>query len=607
VKWLRIAASVIGLLALALVPALPAAASTRGVDDFSFESFDAKYTIDLDSSGHAVMRVVETIVAVFPPNQNRGIIRAIPLRDGEVPLSVSMESITDENGTAWHFERDDYDGFAEFALGTDEFLSGRTTFVITYTMSDPIRNYPDSGDDEFYWDVNGDGWPQTFGVVSAHVELGPALAAALTGEASCYVGFYGQTGDCTLEMDAGGSFDVSVGPVGPYSTLTVAIGFDGGTVVQPPLPRDSWIVKLAPTLLLGFLVALLLLSIALRLIAWRDAPGRGTIIAEYTPPDDADLLLDANVVRRASAGLPALLVDFAVRGIVRVVDNLPGEPNVSTRKRFALELISTDGATARELAVLVMIFGASLSPGRRMRPGALPADVGASLYTLTATAAAAAVSKGFRVKPRSRWRTIITRAAWLAVLGQVAIGVWAIIHDVFDEGVVWPGLGTFVLAVAVPSVLVPPARLTRKGAALKDHLLGMKLYLTIAEEERLRMLQSPEGALRVTVTDGVAIVKLYERLLPYAVLWGIEDQWVEKLQAVYPEGTPEWLDGDTFDSSMFTSFTSSATSSVRPIITSSSSGGGSSWSSSGSSSSSSGSSGGGFSGGGGGGGGGGGR
>ena len=595
------------MLALVLLPALPAGAGAQGVEDFEFESFDADYALDLDSSGRAVLHVVETIVALFPPNQNRGIVRAVPIMDGEVNLDIRMESITDETGAPWYYERNDYDGFAEFALGTDEFLSGRTTFVLSYTLRDPIRHYSDSGGDEFYWDVNGDGWPQTFGTVSAHVELGPALASALTGEASCYAGYYGETGDCALERGDNGSFDAAVGPVGPYSTLTLAIGFEGGTVVQPELPRDSWIVQLAPKLLLLFLVALLIASILIRLLAWRDAPGRGTVIAQYTPPDDSDLLLDANIVKRSAAGLPALFVDFAVRGILRVVDHKPGEPTVAGRRRFGLELVTADGASVRELTVLVLVFGASLTPGKRVRPGALDAVVGAALYAQTATTAADAITKGYRVRPRSRWRTYITRAAWLAVLAQVVIGVWAIIHDVLDGAVVWPGLGTFVLAIAVPSVLSPPARLTRKGAELRDHLLGMKLYLTVAEEERLRMLQSPEGALRINVSDRDAIVRLYERLLPYAVLWGVEDQWVEKLQALYPNGSPDWLDGDTFNSSVFSSFTSSSSSSVRPLVSSSSSGGGSSWSSSGSSSSSSGSSGGGFSGGGGGGGGGGGR
>ena len=602
--WPRIAAAAFAAFALAVLPTLPAAAAPSGVDDFTFESFDARYSLDLDDSGRAVLHVVETIVAVFPPNQNRGIVRAVPLQDGDVQLGVEMNSITDENGTPWHYERDDYDGFAEFALGTDEFLDGRTTFVLDYTLHDPVRHFADSGGDEFYWDVNGDGWAQEFGTVSAHVELAPALASALTGDAVCYVGLYGASGDCDLQR-GDGTFDVTVGPVPGYSTLTLAIGFDGGTVVQPELPRDSWIVQLAPKALLAFLVALLVLSIVFRAVAWRDAPGRGTIIAEYTPPDDSDLLLDANIVRRSSAGLPALFVDFAVRGIVRIVDNKAGEPTVSGSKRFGMELVSTEGASARELAVLIHLFGATLTPGKRVRPGTLDAVTGAALYAQTGTTAVDAVTKGYRSKPRSRWRTIITRAAWLAVLLQVAVGIWALVHEVFDDKVLWPGVGTFVLAVIVPSILNPPALLTRKGAALRDHLLGMKLYLTVAEEERLRMLQSPEGALRIDVNDRDAIVKLYERLLPYAVLWGVEDEWVEKLAAVYPSGTPGWLDGDSFNSSMFTSFTAASTSSVRPIATPSS--GGSSWSSSGGSSSSSGSSGGGFSGGGGGGGGGGGR
>src|SRR5690606_34635044 len=89
------------------------------VQDFEFESFDADYHLSTDDSGLVTMRVTETIVAVFPDfDQNRGIIRAIPLRDGEVPLDVRMLSVTDEGGADVHFERDDYSGFAEFALGT---------------------------------------------------------------------------------------------------------------------------------------------------------------------------------------------------------------------------------------------------------------------------------------------------------------------------------------------------------------------------------------------------------------------------------------------------------------------------------------------------------
>ena len=604
----RIRALIVAVAALALALGAPLAASavTADTSDFSFESFDGRYVIETDAAGRATMHVTETIVALFPEfDQNRGIVRAIPLKDGDVPLQLQMISIRDETGAPVAFERDDYDGFAEFALGTDEFVHGRTTYVLEYTMNDTIRYFADSAGDEFYWDINGTGWAQQFGTVSAHVTFSPDLAAHLTGAASCYVGYYGDSTQCDLQKSDDGSVDATVGPVPGYNTLTLAIGLDGGTVVQPPLPRDSWIVQVAPKVLFWFAVVLLVASIIVKNLVWRDARGRGTIIAQFEPPDDSTLLLDANILGRTSSGLQALFVDFAVRGLLRVIDTDP-EGNDDRKNRFALQLVTDDGATERERRVLVLLFGSSLKPGKRILPGRLDASIGASLSALPATTAAEALKDGVRAVPNSRIPTWFTRAVWLAVLGFVPIVVWAIAMDVLEGNVIWPFIGTFILAVAIPSVLIKPPRLTRHGAEAKEYLRGLREYLTIAEEQRLRVLQSPEGADRIATTDQAAIVKLNERLLPYAVLWGVEDQWVEQLRAAYPQGTPEWFEGADFSSSMFSDFTRSSVSAVRPIPPPPSSGGGS-WSSSGGSSSFSGSSGGGFSGGGGGGGGGGGR
>ena len=114
------------------------------------------------------------------------------------------------------------------------------------------------------------------------------------------------------------------------------------------------------------------------------------------------------------------------------------------------------------------------------------------------------------------------------------------------------------------------------------------------------MLQSPEGAEKLDVTvsseDPKQLVKLYERVLPYAVLFGLEKQWSQQLGAYYEQGSvqPDWYYGNTaFNAAVFSSALNSFS------VTSSSY-------SSASSSSSGGSNGGGFSGGGGGGGGGGG-
>ena len=101
-----------------------------------------------------------------------------------------------------------------------------------------------------------------------------------------------------------------------------------------------------------------------------------------------------------------------------------------------------------------------------------------------------------------------------------------------------------------------------------------------------------------TVPDPATVLKLNERLLPYAVLFGLEREWSDELAALYARegGSPNWYSGSSgFNAAAFAAGVSSFSS-----VSSAS------WSGSSSSSSSSGSGGGGSSGGGGGGGGGGG-
>ena len=132
------------------------------------------------------------------------------------------------------------------------------------------------------------------------------------------------------------------------------------------------------------------------------------------------------------------------------------------------------------------------------------------------------------------------------------------------------------------------------------------MYLDLAEKDRLQMLQSATGADRVDVGDNLQLVKLYEKLLPWAVLWGVETSWMKEL-AVHVDALdekPDWFVGTNgFEVSAFTSALGGFRTTLTPPPSTSSSG----WRGSSGGSFSGGSHGGGFSGGGGGGGGGGGR
>jgi uncharacterized membrane protein YgcG len=129
--------------------------------------------------------------------------------------------------------------------------------------------------------------------------------------------------------------------------------------------------------------------------------------------------------------------------------------------------------------------------------------------------------------------------------------------------------------------------LTDKGLAARRYLMGLKMYIDVAETERLRMLQSPEGAQKVgsiDPNDKAQLVKLYERVLPYAVLFGQEKEWNKQIGTLYEATgqTPDWYSGHaafsaaTFSSAM-TGLSSSATySAASNASTGGSSGGGSS-------------------------------
>lgn len=66
--------------------------------------------------------------------------------------------------------------------------------------------------------------------------------------------------------------------------------------------------------------------------------------------------------------------------------------------------------------------------------------------------------------------------------------------------------------------LIMPAR-TKKGAEAREYLAGLKLYLTVAEKDRLEFHNAPEKNPQV-----------FEKLLPYAIVLGVEKQWAKQFE-----------------------------------------------------------------------------
>ncbi len=70
---------------------------------------------------------------------------------------------------------------------------------------------------------------------------------------------------------------------------------------------------------------------------------------------------------------------------------------------------------------------------------------------------------------------------------------------------------------------------TMRGLEMSRYMDGLKLYIKMAEGERLKFLQSVPGA----EVSEAGIVKLYEKLLPYAAIFGVEESWMKELEKYY--------------------------------------------------------------------------
>ncbi|MGE3194432.1 MAG: DUF2207 domain-containing protein [Microbacteriaceae bacterium] len=602
------------LAALALSIGIGAAASpaVAGTDDFVFESLDVQYYLDRDGGGHSTLTTIETFVAVFPDyDQNRGIVRNIPITYGgtdaydprRVDTGLQIVSVTDEYGDPVYWETYDAGpGIYGMYIDDDTFKHGRTTYVIEYTQHDVTRHFADSDVDEFYWDVNGTDWGQPFGSVSATVHLGDGLADALTGDVACYRGELGSNTTCPISVD-GDSISLDEQEVGSYQNVTFAIGFEPGTFTPGQTVEQHPIVRILPWVLLGVLAVIVVAIVILRRTRWAHAPGRGVVVAQYEGPEVIGVMPAAAFLGTPNRGLPAQFVQFAVQGIARLID----DPSERESKRYSLQLLDRDQALERDDDLAMRkLFGKDGS-SETLVLDKNNRKLGDRIASLIRQAAGVPKQRGLVAQGKSRITKVLR---WPAFACFVA--AWFIVFWAADAGVA-NGLLTLQLVVTIVGSLVVigfggvPERRTQLGSEVLEHLQGLREYLTIAEADRLRVLQSPEGAQRSRVdpNDPAAVVRLYEKLLPWAIVWGIEKEWADVLGERYAQTQVEPTKNLDLPSGFqsLTGFATSvaSTSFAQTVSTSSysSSGGGSSFSS--------GSSGGGFSGGGGGGGGGGGR
>ena len=546
-----------------------------GTDDFTFDSFDAAYLLDRDGSGESTLHTTENLVAEFPSSdQNRGIVRAIPAEYDGHPTQIHILSVTDGEGAKRTYDASYDSGFYTLKIGVPkgQFAHGRQSYRIEYTQQDVTRYFANTDDDEFYWDVNGTGWAQPFTEVSATVTVSPALASGLNGKTACYYGPEGSTQRC--EITAVGSVFTATQPnLLAHQNLTIAIGFEPGTFAAASVNPLSY---LSPSALVGAVVAILTLLFGLLApLRWR-AKGTGIVVAQYEPPAGVSALVAANIVGQTKRGFAASIVDLAVRGKLKIHVRKSGL--FGTGHQFGVQPLDDSGLDAEDSSIYAALAFGSQEDGVVWLQKK-DTTLGAFVLAVTKSVAADVLTRGLRTKP-PRWAFVI--ALGLSVLASVLL----VISTTNGTSDIATGFGVVAMIAAVLFAFIALARtggarpLSHDGKLLEENLLGLKEYIQLAEADRLRMLQGVTTAERTQLPDGSEIVKIYEKLLPYATLFGLEKEWAGELGKYYDQNPPGWYDGGNvgaFNAGYFAgsiaSFGSTVSSSYSGSASSSSSGG----------------------------------
>jgi hypothetical protein cdivTM7_00659 len=506
-------------------------------DNFTITKFDAEYSLGRDAENRSTLAATWRITAHFLPNQNRGIAPIFVKKYDNHPTNFSLQSVTDEQGKTLEYN---WNG-DELRIGKkDVYVQGEKTYVIKFTQRDVTKHYDNTGRDEFYWDVIGNEWRVPMQNVRVSVKFDESLQAALRGEVFCYVGKQGSRERCNVSDDKS-EIVTNVSRLNRREGITMAVGFTSGTFTRYQETLSEKFIKIwaiVQTIASSLAVILMLL------LAWRYRRlfGRYSelkpIPPEYLPPNQASVMTSAYILKNYEAmaikgsAKVAQLLDLAVRHYIKLYE--VKKASFLRSAQYEIEIVKDlKELRPEESEVIRDMFGSSMpKPGQRLNLKKLQNNLSYAARTRDDDTNLKNLARGKYAlceQTLANKRIVQRWALWVCVVGVLLLS---------------PML---LLVAGIVFALSFGWSLTDEGLALRRYLAGLKLYIGVAEAERLQMLQSPEGTEKVKVdaTDEKQLVKLYERVLPYAVLFGQEKKWSAQLGQYYEQvgEQPDWYSG----------------------------------------------------------------
>ncbi|MCK4539911.1 DUF2207 domain-containing protein [Candidatus Parcubacteria bacterium] len=494
--------------------ALPVAAQEK------INNFETEININQDGS----INVKEMIVYDFGSEEKHGIFRDIPYKykvGGEsFKLHFSDFSVTDRNGNDIIFDVDNYKESKRIKIGDpDVYVGGVRHYVIKYRVKRAINFFDDH--DELYWNVTGQTWVTPVRQTKATINL-PKSVNIEKLKFECYTGKSGSNEKCVssrlnfIAKDEADSIIFSDDSLRPGEGVTIVVGFPKGIV-----KKFSWLKIFLETAKDNWIVILPLFSLLFFIYFWRkygkDPAGRKTIIAEFAAPDDLSPAEVGTIIdeRAHRKDVSAEIINLAVKGHIKIT--YIEKSGILKADDYELEKLAIREDVLNELqfALLKALF----ADKKKIRLSDLKDKFYEDLNDIIDRIYQATVNKGYFPKnPKKIRRFYISLAILVLVVGWFVgpfLG-WIGVVSVWITGILILILGN-----------VMPKK-TKKGVLAREKILGLKMYLEVAEKDRINFHNAPKKN-----------PKIFEKLLPFAIVLGVEKKWAKQFEDIYHEA-PNW-------------------------------------------------------------------
>ena len=503
------------LILAVLAVSIPAAAAGEAIRLFATE-------IHLETED--AFTVEERITYDFGHQRRHGIFREIPIRYGrgraaDYRISLDVQSVTDESGIAWPYQISTSGRNLRIRIGDPKReVTGTQSYLIRYRVKRGILYFDDH--DELYWNATGTDWPVAIDRAEAWVVL-PEGAPLELMKFRCFTGPMGAVGsDCAERASDGVVSFATDRPLRSQEGLTIVVWLPKGVLTEPTalerlLSRLGDYLSLWILLPLGTLVALSHL--------WRsrgrDPGGRDAIPVAYQPPEGMTPAELGTVVdeRVDIEDITSSILDLAVRGFLEIEELEATKFLFFSDRDFALVKKRKPDPSLQpyEQLLLSRLFATesrvTISSLKEKFYKHLP-ELRSSLYQQLSGA------RGYFPVSPDRVRK------GYAVAGGILLGLGVLVFAVFSRTL--PGAALFACgAITLLFSRIMPRR-TRRGRKVYEEILGFKEFVERVDADRLERM-------------GARSVGQFEKLLPYAIVLGVADQWADAFAGIYTE-PPGW-------------------------------------------------------------------